>query len=175
MNIGEASRASKISAKMIRYYEKIGLIPAADRTGSGYRAYSQSDVHRLHFIRRARDLGFSVAEIAALLNLWNDKSRQSADVKRLAQEHIAQLERRIESLLQMAETLKALVQCCAGDERPDCPILHTLGRFPKSGNRFSDKKRGENKDLEQPDASDDEPQRSNLVASRRASQIMLSK
>ena len=126
MNIGEASKASKVSAKMIRYYEQIGLIPAADRTESGYRAYTQADVHRLHFIRRYRDLGFSVAEITDLLGLWNDKSRQSADVKRLAQEHIAELDRRIESMRQMAETLKSLIHCCAGDERPDCPILHTL-------------------------------------------------
>lgn len=86
MNIGEASKASKVSAKMIRYYEQIGLIPPADRTDSGYRAYTQDDVHRLHFIRRSRDLGFSVAEITDLLGLWNDKSRQSADVKRLAQQ-----------------------------------------------------------------------------------------
>lgn len=137
MNIGEAAKASKVSAKMIRYYEQIGLIPPADRTDSGYRAYTQDDVHRLHFIRRARDLGFSVAEITDLLGLWNDKSRQSADVKRLAQEHIAELDRRIESMLQMAETLKALIRWCAGDERPDCPILHTL---------------------EQPDDSDKEPE-----------------
>lgn len=93
MNIGEASTASKVSAKMIRYYEEIGLIPPANRTDAGYRAYTQSDVHRLHFIRRARDLGFSVAEIRDLLGLWNNKSRQSSDVKRLAQEHIEDLER----------------------------------------------------------------------------------
>ena len=93
MNIGEASKASKVSAKMIRYYEQIGLIPPADRTDSGYRAYTQDDVHRLHFIRRARDLGFSVAEITDLLGLWNDKSRRSADVKRLAQQHISELDR----------------------------------------------------------------------------------
>lgn len=126
MNIGEASKASRVSAKMIRYYEQIGLIPAADRTESGYRAYSQADVHRLHFIRRARDLGFSVAEITNLLGLWNDKSRQSADVKRLAQEHVAELERRMADMRQMAETLRMLANCCAGDERPDCPILETL-------------------------------------------------
>lgn len=118
MNIGEASKASKVSAKMIRYYEQIGLIPPADRTDSGYRAYTQDDVHRLHFIRRSRDLGFSVAEITDLLGLWNDKSRQSADVKRLAQQHIDELDRRIESMLEMAATLKALIRCCAGDERP---------------------------------------------------------
>ena len=110
MNIGEASKASKVSAKMIRYYEQIGLIPPADRNDSGYRAYSQDDVHRLHFIRRARDLGFSVAEIT--------------------------------------ETLKALIRCCAGDERPDCPILHTL---------------------EQLDTSDDEPEARTGAVPRRAS------
>ncbi len=126
MNIGAAARASRVSAKMIRYYEQIGLIPPANRTDSGYRAYTQDDVHRLHFIRRARDLGFSVAEITDLLGLWSDKSRQSADVKRLAEQHIAELERRMENIRQMAETLKMLVSCCAGDERPDCPILEGL-------------------------------------------------
>lgn len=126
MNIGAASKASKVSAKMIRYYEQIGLIPAVGRTDSGYRAYTPADVDRLHFIRRARDLGFSVAETSNLLDLWHDQSRQSADVKRLAQQHLAELDRRIESMRQIAETLKALIRCCAGDERPNCPILHTL-------------------------------------------------
>ena len=126
MNIGEASKASRVSAKMIRYYEQIGLIPPAERSDSGYRAYTPADVHRLHFIRRARDLGFSVAGIGDLLNLWNDQSRQSADVKRLAQRHIAELDRRIEDLRQMADTLRALIRSCAGDKRPDCPILHKL-------------------------------------------------
>lgn len=147
MNIGEASKASKISAKMIRYYEQIGLIPTANRTNSGYRAYTQDDVHRLHFIGRARDLGFSVAEITDLLGLWNDKSRQSADVKRLAQQHIAGLDRRIASMLEMGETLKALIRCCAGDERPDCPILNTL---------------------EQPGPNDDEPVARSGAVQRRA-------
>lgn len=126
MKIGEASKASKVSAKMIRYYEQIGLIPPADRTESGYRAYTQTDVHRLYFIRRARDLGFSVTEIIDLLGLWNDKSRQSADVKRLAQKHIAELELRMEEMQQMAKTLKTLIRSCAGDHRPDCPILEEL-------------------------------------------------
>ncbi len=126
MNIGEASKASGVSAKMIRYYEEIALIPHAARSESGYRAYSGSDVHRLRFIRRARDLGFSVAEIGELLSLWDDQSRQSADVKRLAQAHIADLEERIRNLRQMADTLQELSACCAGDERPDCPILATL-------------------------------------------------
>lgn len=127
MNIGEASKASSVSAKMIRYYEQIGLIPPADRTVAGYRAYSQADVHRLRFIRRARDLGFSVAEITDLLGLWNDTSRHSADVKRLAEQHIDDLEQRIENMRQMSDTLKSLISCCAGDDRPECPILQRLG------------------------------------------------
>ncbi|MGI4843678.1 MAG: Cu(I)-responsive transcriptional regulator [Janthinobacterium lividum] len=126
MNIGEASKTSGVSAKMIRYYEEIALIPHAARSESGYRAYTGSDVHRLRFIRRARDLGFSVAEIGELLSLWDDRSRQSADVKRLAQAHIADLEERIRNLRQMADTLRELSDCCAGDERPDCPILAKL-------------------------------------------------
>ena len=126
MNIGEASKASRVSAKMIRYYEQIGLIPPAARTDSDYRAYVQADIHRLHFIRRARNLGFLVTEISDLLDLWNDQSRHSADVKRLANQHIAELEQRMETMRQMAETLKTLVNSCSGDHRPDCPILHEL-------------------------------------------------
>lgn len=126
MNIGEASKASGVSAKMIRYYEQTGLIPPAGRKESGYRAYGDADVHRLRFIRRARDLGFAVAEIGDLLDLWNDRSRHSADVKRLAQAHVADLEERITRLRQMADTLRTLSDCCAGDERPDCPILAGL-------------------------------------------------
>lgn len=126
MNIGEVSKAVGISAKMIRYYEEIGLIPAAQRTAAGYRVYAPADVHRLGFVRRARDLGFSMDEITDLLSLWNDKSRQSADVKHLAQAHIAELESRIDNLRQMAGTLQTLIDCCAGDERPDCPILDSL-------------------------------------------------
>ncbi len=128
MNIGEAARASGVSAKMIRYYEQTGLIPPASRTESGYRHYNEADVHRLRFVRRARDLGFSVAEIAELLGLWNDRSRHSADVKRLAEAHIADLEERIARLRQMADTLRTLSDCCAGDDRPDCPILEELGQ-----------------------------------------------
>lgn len=126
MYIGEAARASGISAKMIRYYEQAGLMPAAGRTDAGYRTYGDGDVHRLHFIRRARELGFSLAEISELLDLWDDQSRQSADVKRLAQRHIDHLEQRIATLQQMADTLKTLIRCCAGDGRPDCPILEEL-------------------------------------------------
>ncbi len=128
MNIGEASKASGVSAKMIRYYEQTGLVPPAERTASGYRSYSDSDVHRLRFIRRARDLGFAVPEISDLLNLWNDSARHSADVKRLAQAHIDELQQKIDGLRQMADTLQTLINCCAGDERPDCPILANLER-----------------------------------------------
>lgn len=126
MNIGQAARASGVSAKMIRYYEQTGLIPAADRKNSGYRDYSDSDVHMLRFIRRARDLGFSVAEIGQLLNLWRDATRQSAEVKRLAQGHIEALEKKIADMQDMANTLTMLVNACQGDHRPHCPILQRL-------------------------------------------------
>lgn len=127
MNIGEAAAASGVSAKRIRYYESAGLVPPAARTAAGYRVYGEADVHRLRFIRRARDLGFQVPEIADLLGLWDDRSRRSADVKRLAQAHIDDLEARIERLRGMAGALRALVDGCAGDARPDCPILAGLG------------------------------------------------
>ncbi len=128
MNIGEASAASGVSAKMIRYYEQAGLIPPADRSQAGYRVYDDADVHRLRFVRRARDLGFAVAEISELLDLWNNRSRRSADVKRLAQAHIADLQDRIAKLQQMSATLQTLADCCAGDDRPDCPILEGLAQ-----------------------------------------------
>lgn len=126
MNIGEVAAASGVSAKMIRYYEEAGLIPPVARSPAGYRLYGDADVHRLRFIRRARDLGFQVAEIGELLGLWSDRSRRSADVKRLAQTHIDDLEQRIAKLRQMADTLRTLADCCAGDDRPDCPILAGL-------------------------------------------------
>ena len=126
MNIGQATKAAGISTKMIRYYEQTGLIPAADRKDSGYRDYSATDVHMLRFIRRARDLGFSVAEIGDLLNLWRDETRQSAEVKRLAQGHIDALERKIADMQDMAHTLTMLVNACQGDHRPHCPILQRL-------------------------------------------------
>lgn len=128
MNIGEAARASGVSPKMIRYYEDTALIPPAARTGAGYRVYSDSDVHRLIFLRRARDLGFSVKEISELLSLWSDRSRQSADVKRIAKAHIAELQQKIDEMGRMVGTLQTLVDCCAGDDRPDCPILADLER-----------------------------------------------
>lgn len=130
MNIGEAARASGVSAKMIRYYEQTGLIPAADRRASGYRDYSGRDVHMLRFVRRARDLGFSVADIGDLLGLWRDETRQSAEVKRLAQGHLDELERKIRDLQDMARTLGTLVAACHGDDRPQCPILQRLGAGP---------------------------------------------
>ncbi len=127
MNIGLAAKQSGISAKMIRYYESIGLIGPAVRTDSGYRVYSDQDLHTLRFVRRARDLGFSVEQMNELLALWKDRSRASADVKRIALEHVGELERKAEALREMAATLKHLAQHCHGDERPDCPILENLG------------------------------------------------
>ncbi|WP_338633183.1 Cu(I)-responsive transcriptional regulator [Afipia carboxidovorans] len=126
MNIGQAAKASGVSAKMIRYYEQTRLIPEADRTESGYRDYSPSDVHMLRFIRRARDLGFSVNEINELLELWRDETRQSAEVKRLAQGHVRELERKIKGLQDMVQTLTVLIKSCRGDHRPHCPILRQL-------------------------------------------------
>ncbi|MDX5364759.1 MAG: Cu(I)-responsive transcriptional regulator [Pseudazoarcus pumilus] len=130
MNIGKAATASGVSAKMIRYYESVGLIPPARRTDTAYRVYSDDDVHVLRFIRRARDLGFSVDAIRELLALWRDKSRASADVKRIAQQHIDALETRIAALQEMSGTLQRLAECCHGDTRPDCPILGDLGGKP---------------------------------------------
>ena len=126
MNIGQAAEESGVSAKMIRYYESIGLIPKTVRTESGYRVYSDSDVHTLRFIRRARDLGFSVEQIAELVALWRDRDRASTDVKRIALEHVDLLERKARELQEMATTLKHLAKHCHGDSRPDCPIIEGL-------------------------------------------------
>lgn len=126
MNIGKASEASGVSAKMIRYYESIELIPEVSRTAAGYREYSDKDVHRLRFIRRARDLGFSVDQMSELLALWQDRDRASADVKRIALEHVAELERKAQQLMEMSETLSHLAGNCQGDSRPDCPIINEL-------------------------------------------------
>lgn len=112
--------------QMIRYYEQSGLIARADRTASGYRDYSEADVHVLRFIRRARDLGFSVSDIAELLGLWRDDTRQSAEVKRLAQGHIKELKHKIRALQDMTQTLTTLVNACQGDHRPQCPIIERL-------------------------------------------------
>ena len=127
-NIGEASALAGVSAKMIRHYESIGLIPEAARTFAGYRLYSDADVHRLQFIKRARTLGFSIKQIEALLSLWDDRSRASADVKRLAKAHAAELAERIEEMQAMQRTLETLARRCHGDNRPDCPILDDLAK-----------------------------------------------
>jgi Cu(I)-responsive transcriptional regulator len=126
MNIGEAARHSGVSAKMIRHYEGIGLIPKAARTYSGYRTYSGNDVHTLRFIRQARNLGFSIKQIERLLGLWRNQRRPSSKVKALAQEHIAELDARIAELEAMKRTLASLVEHCHGDDRPECPILDGL-------------------------------------------------
>lgn len=126
MRIGQAARATGLSAKMIRYYEDGGLIGPVARTGAGYRLYSAGDLHTLGFIKRSRDLGFSVERIGGLLALWRDRSRHSADVRRMASEHIAHLRGRIAQMQEMERTVQALVDCCAGDARPDCPILRDL-------------------------------------------------
>ncbi len=126
MNIGQVANASGISAKMIRYYESVGLIPSADRSTSGYRMYSQEDVYTLRFIRRARDLGFSVEQIAALLALWQDRSRASADVKKLALGHVEKLEAKRREIDDMIGTLRHLASHCQGNNRPGCPIIDEL-------------------------------------------------
>lgn len=134
MNIGEASNASGVSAKMIRYYESIGLIRAPLRTESNYRVYGADEVHTLQFVKRARTLGFSVEETSTLLGLWQDKSRASAEVKEIAVGHIGALESKITELQSMVKTLKHLAHCCGGDERPSCPILDDLaGQAPTKG------------------------------------------
>ena len=126
MNIGQAARASGISAKMIRYYEDNGLIGPVARTESGYRVYGPRDIHTLGFIKRSRDMGFSVERIGELLQLWRDRTRHSADVKRMALEHVQVLQQRIAELQGMVQTVQALANCCAGDDRPDCPILRDI-------------------------------------------------
>ena len=126
MNIGEAAKASGVSAKMIRHYEESGLIPKSRRTMSGYRVYGETEVHLLRFIRRARDLGFSLAEIKTLLGLWQNRRRASADVKELATRHVADLDKRIAEMQAMRRTLLSLAEHCHGDDRPDCPILDDL-------------------------------------------------
>jgi Cu(I)-responsive transcriptional regulator len=128
MNIGQAAAASAVSAKMIRHYEQLGLLPKAPRTESGYRQYDDASVHTLRFIRRARDLGFSMKEIAALLALWRNRRRASAEVKRIALAHAGDLQRRIDEMQAMQRTLTHLAHCCHGDERPECPILDDLAQ-----------------------------------------------
>lgn len=124
-NIGQAAAASGVTAKMIRHYESIGVIPAPDRTFSNYRIYSQNDVHTLQFVRRARLLGFSMKQIQTLLGLWQ-QHRPSKEVKRLAMEHVRELETKIKEMEAMKRTLESLAHHCHGDHRPDCPILDDL-------------------------------------------------
>jgi len=125
-NIGQAAEASGVSAKMIRHYEENGFIPKAGRTVAGYRIYRHADVHVLRFIRRARDLGFSMKEIKTLLGLWENRRRASADVKRLALKHVEELDRKIAELQAMRRSLVDLAEHCHGDHRPDCPIIDDL-------------------------------------------------
>jgi MerR family transcriptional regulator, copper efflux regulator len=139
-NIGEAAARSGVSAKMVRHYESLGLLPPAVRTESGYRRYGEKEVHKLRFIRRARDLGFSMVEIAELLKLWQNRRRASADVKRIALRHVADLDRRMAAMAGMRDALEHLVDCCQGDHRPDCPILDDLaGHAPVEQSRFVSK------------------------------------
>ena len=134
MQIGEAASATGVSRKMIRHYESIGLIPEADRRSSNYRDYGHHDIHRLGFIRRARDLGFSIDEIRDLLRLWGDKARSSVDVKALTTGHITELDNKITLLMEMRDTLASLADSCDGDHRPDCPIIESLaGAVPSHG------------------------------------------
>ena len=144
MNIGQAAKASGVSAKMIRHYEVVGLVPAPKRTESGYRQYNDSEVHTLRFIRQARDLGFSIHEIGELLSLWHNRKRPSRLVKALAEVHIQALEQKAQELLTMKATLEHLVHCCHGDERPDCPILDVLASNapPAASGRTGNEVRG---------------------------------
>lgn len=132
VSIRSAAELSGISAKMVRHYESLGLLPRVARTDSGYRQYNEADVHTLRFIKRARDLGFSVAEIAELVALWQNRRRASASVKRIAQQHVADLAQRIESMQAMQRTLNQLLHHCHGDERPECPILDDLAHHGAS-------------------------------------------
>ena len=126
LTIGEAAVRSGVTAKMIRHYEQTGLVPAPARTAAGYRLYTRADVHRLRFIRRARTLGFGMKQVGLLLALWSDRSRASADVRRLALQHAADLGERIAQMQAMQRTLESLARRCHGDQRPECPILEDL-------------------------------------------------
>jgi len=135
MNIGTVAKKSGVPVKTIRYYESIGLIPSAGRRANGYRIYSDVDMHTLHFIKRARSLGFSVDEVRELLDLWRNRGRTSAAVKSLAKEHLKALDCKIAEFQAMRRTLGDLVERCQGDDRPDCPILDDLGNLRTSGER----------------------------------------
>lgn len=127
-NIGEAARRSRVSAKMVRHYESLGLLPNVGRTESGYRQYGDGQVHTLRFIKRSRDLGFGMVEIAQLLKLWQNRRRSSADVRRIAIQHVEDLSQRMAEMQAMKRTLEHLIHCCEGDHRPDCPILDELAK-----------------------------------------------
>jgi Cu(I)-responsive transcriptional regulator len=136
MNIGEAARASGVSVRMIRHYEMLGLLPAPPRSASGYRHYGTAALVRLRFVRRARELGFSLAAIAELVSLWESPGRASAEVKAVAARHLADLDARIAALQTMRDALTAVAARCHGDARPECPILDTLaavGELPPQG------------------------------------------
>lgn len=126
VNIGEAASLAGVTPKMVRHYESLGLLPKVHRTDSGYRVYTDNEVHTLRFIKRSRDLGFSMAEIADLVKLWQDRRRPSSSVKKVAASHLEELDRKIKEMQSMRKTLAHLVHCCAGDHRPDCPILEDL-------------------------------------------------
>lgn len=135
MNIGQAASASGVTPKMIRYYESIGLISTVSRTESGYRQYSDTDTQTLRFIKRSRDLGFSLERIKTLIGLWEDKDRKSGDVKKLARRYIAELDQDILKLQSIRNELEHLAQCCHGDTRPECPILDDLANIGDSASR----------------------------------------
>jgi MerR family transcriptional regulator, copper efflux regulator len=137
MNIGRAAAASGVSAKMIRHYESIGLLPAAHRTMAGYRVYDANEVHTLRFIRRARDLGFAIKEIAALVGLWQDRHRTSREVKRLVARHIDNLDVKLRELQSFRQALAHLADHCHGDDRPDCPILDDMATGATGATRSS--------------------------------------
>jgi Cu(I)-responsive transcriptional regulator len=126
MNIGDAAKASGVSAKMIRHYESVGLFPQARRTDAGYRQYTAKDLNTLRFIRHSRALGFSIEQIRELLGLWQNRRRSSRQVKALAEAHIQELDQKLLELQAMKGTLAHLAHCCRGDDRPDCPILDSL-------------------------------------------------
>jgi len=130
-NIGEAARQSQVSAKMVRHYESLGLLPNVGRTEAGYRQYGDAHVHTLRFIKRSRDLGFSMVEIAQLLKLWQNRRRSSADVRRIAIKHVEDLNARMAEMMAMKRTLESLIHCCEGDHRPNCPILDELSKLGK--------------------------------------------
>ena len=141
-NIGEAARLSGVSAKMVRHYESLGLLPAVSRTDAGYRQYTEREVHTLRFVKRSRDLGFSMSEIAELLALWQDRRRSNSEVRSIALKQLAELEQRMTEMGAMKRTLEYLVACCHNDQRPECPILDELAaeEGPARGKKLSGQK-----------------------------------